>query len=204
MITRVLKGDKTAFQPLVTKYSNLVYSTALRIVGNPATAEDVSQEAFWQAFRSLNSFRFQSSFSTWLVRIAVNKALDFCRQVESHTTFLEENGVSCRDDVSGGGGTLNPEESVVRLEEQAELYQKLKKLPPVYQKAIVEHYFNSRSYKEMAGDENVSVKTVESRIYRAKKMLKKMHGGGEINGKPVKMSVPSTSQLGGICEWRGE
>ncbi|MDO9534514.1 MAG: sigma-70 family RNA polymerase sigma factor, partial [Bacillota bacterium] len=122
------------------------------------------------------------------------KALDYCRQAESHAPFRDEQGVCCSEDLPGG--THNPEESVVKLEEQAELYQKLKNLPPVYRKAIVEHYFKSRSYKEMASDENISVKTVESRIYRAKKMLKKMHGGGDINEMPVS----SRSQLGGICE----
>ncbi|MDO9533791.1 MAG: sigma-70 family RNA polymerase sigma factor, partial [Bacillota bacterium] len=119
MISTVLKGDKKAFQPLVTKYNSLVYSTALRIVGNPDTAEDISQEAFLQAFRSLDKFRFQSSFSTWLVRIAVNKALDYCRQAESHAPFRDEQGVCCSEDLPGG--THNPEESVVKLEEQAEL-----------------------------------------------------------------------------------
>ena len=62
MVARVLKGEKAAFQPLVIKYSKLVYTTALKIVRDPAAAEDISQEAFWQAFRSLSSFRFSGFF----------------------------------------------------------------------------------------------------------------------------------------------
>lgn len=196
LIARVLKGDQKAFQPLVTKYSSLVYSTALRITGNAAAAEDVSQEAFWQAFRSLAGFRFESSFSTWLVRIAVNKALDYCRQAEKHSPFREEQGVCRIPDAAGGVGTPTPEETVIKLEEQAELYLKLKKLPVVYRKALLDHYYNRKSYQEMAHAENISVKTVESRIYRAKKMLKKMQVGGDINEIPVELSVSPGTKLG--------
>jgi len=153
LIARVLKGDKKAFQPLVTKYGKLVYTTALRIVGNAATAEDISQEAFWQAFRSLHSFRFQSSFSTWLVRITVNKSLDFCRQTENHALFSEEEGFYLKE--YPAGEKQNPEEAVVKLEERAELYNKLKKLPAIYRRAILAHYFNRKTYREIAGEENV-------------------------------------------------
>lgn len=181
MVARVLKGEKAAFQPLVIKYSKLVYTTALKIVRDPAAAEDISQEAFWQAFRSLSSFRFQASFSTWLVRITVNKSLDCCRREKCHHLLRDEQEIYTRNNIPED---LDPQEAVIKLEEQSELYRKIENLPDIYRRAILEHYIMRKTYKEMAGKEKVSVKTIESRIYRAKAMLKKVEPGGEKNEMP--------------------
>jgi RNA polymerase sigma factor (sigma-70 family) len=181
LLARVLKGEKAAFQPLVIKYSKLVYTTALKIVRDPAAAEDISQEAFWQAFRSLSSFRFQASFSTWLVRITVNKSLDYCRQEKRHRLLRDGQELYTRNSIPED---LDPQEAVIKLEEQSELYRKIENLPDIYRRAILEHYIKRKTYREMAGKEKVSVKTIESRIYRAKAMLKKVEPGGEKNEMP--------------------
>jgi RNA polymerase sigma-70 factor, ECF subfamily len=91
LLKRVAKGQKEAFPPLVEKYGRLVYTAALKIVRDPFMAEDIAQEAFLQAYRSLGTFRHESSFSTWLTRIVVNKSLDHCRKAK-HLPLPHDQG----------------------------------------------------------------------------------------------------------------
>ena len=79
VIERVLAGDNDAFGLLVEKYQTKVYNLALRMSGSEDDAFDLSQESFLRAWRSLGSFQFESSFSTWLFRLSSNICLDFLR-----------------------------------------------------------------------------------------------------------------------------
>lgn len=187
-IDKVLSGDRQAFRPLVETYSRLVFAAVHRIVRDSEAAEDIAQEAFLQAYRSLRDFRRESSFSTWLVRIAVNKALDYCRQQKAvpYTQELQEHSIpDCEE---------NPETSVLRQEMLWQMREKVQGLPAIYRKVIYEYYFNQLPYKEIAAREGISVKTVESRLYRAKALLKESVIGGE--GENV--SHPSRPGLGEI------
>ena len=85
-IERVLKGDANAFEHLVHAYEKTVYNLALRTLGNREDAEDVTQEAFLKAYRSLDSFRGDSKFSVWLYRIVSNLCLDLLRSRQRKPT----------------------------------------------------------------------------------------------------------------------
>lgn len=176
LIMRVTKGQKEAFPPLVEKYSNLVYTAALKIVRDPFAAEDIAQEAFLQAYRSLGSFRHDSSFSTWLTRIVVNKSLDHCRRTKGIPCPQDPDILSVHKTHPGSG--QDPETIFLEKENKATLREKVLNLPGIYRRVIYEHYFNQRTYKEIARTEKVSVKTVESRIYRGKALLRAAPGGG--------------------------
>jgi RNA polymerase sigma factor (sigma-70 family) len=181
LIKKVKNGDKEAFQPLVQKYGSLVYTAALKIVGDPGAAEDIAQETFWQAYRSLASFQFNSSFSTWLFRIGVNKALDYRRQQKRKPPCLEMNHIY----ENLPSNYQDPEYAFLVKESESILKSQIMDLPDIYRRVIYEHYCNQRSYKEIALIEGVSVKTIESRIYRAKVTLKKMAEGGAESGKKM-------------------
>lgn len=173
-IKRVLAGDKQAFRPLVEAYSRLVYTAVVRIVQDREAAEDIAQEAFMQAYRSLAGFRSESAFSTWLVRIAINKALDYCRRQRSSPRMEEIPDGLASDD-------RGPEAQVLAQEEIWRMREQIQALPEIYRRVICQYYFQERSYREIAQGEGVTIKAVESRLYRAKALLKKSMAGGDGN-----------------------
>ena len=80
LIRQVLAGDQEAFAQLVTAYETQVYNLCLRMSGNPEDARDLAQEAFLKAWRGLQFYKFESSFSTWLYRLTSNVCIDFLRR----------------------------------------------------------------------------------------------------------------------------
>lgn len=173
-IEKVLAGDKQAFRPLVEAYSRLVYTSVIRVVRDDDVAQDIAQDAFLQAYRSLASFRSESTFSTWLVRIAINKALDHCRH---QRTKPQGEDIPYTLPCDGPG----PESQVLAKEEVWLMREQIHALPAIHRRVIYQYYFQELSYKEIAEREGVSVKTVESRLYRARAMLRKSMAGGEGN-----------------------
>jgi RNA polymerase sigma factor (sigma-70 family) len=86
MVRAVLAGKRELYRRLMEKYQGRVAAAISRVIGFRPEVEDLVQETFWQAYRSLGRFRGEASFSTWLLRIAVNKAIDFQRRRrEEHT-----------------------------------------------------------------------------------------------------------------------
>lgn len=173
-INKVLSGDKQAFQPLVERYSRLVFTSALKIVRDRDIAEDIAQEAFLQAFRSLASFRGDAAFSTWLVRIAVNKALDYCRKMKDRDGAEDLGDYPLAHDCGN-----SPEDLALRKEEIWQMREQVRGLPVLYRKVVYAYYIQQLSYREIAEREGISIKTVESRLYRARAMLRESVTGGE-------------------------
>lgn len=173
-IKKVLAGDKQAFRPLVEANKRLVFTSVAKIVRDSDVAQDIAQEAFLQAYSSLVSFRGDSAFSTWLVRIAVNKALDYCRRQRVLPLRGEiSDTLPCNDP--------SPESEVLAKEEVWQMRQQIKALPAIYRRVIHQYYFQELSYREIAEGEGITVKTVESRLYRARAVLRKSMAGGEGN-----------------------
>src|SRR5450759_5978905 len=92
LVERAREGDARAFDRLVQEHYVLAYNTAYRMLGNPDQAEDATVEAFARAYRSLDRFRGESSFSTWLYRIVTNVCLDYLRGPTQPTISLDEGG----------------------------------------------------------------------------------------------------------------
>lgn len=173
-INSVLAGDSQAFQPLVECYAPLVFTAVVKIVGEKTAAEDIAQEAFFQAYRGLASFRRESSFATWLTRIAINKALDYRRQRRDQPV---PNAVL----VGQASESPGPQLELLAKEDAWRLRQSIRALPSIYRRAVEQYYFLERSYQEIAEAEGISKKTVESRLYRAKTMLRRNLEGGDGN-----------------------
>lgn len=93
MIADIVKGNKDLYREIVSRYKDKVYSVAFKISLNPKDAEDITQEVFLQAYRSLAQYHFDSSFSTWLYKISVNKGLDWKRKnkMRDKENVFEEN-----------------------------------------------------------------------------------------------------------------
>ncbi len=170
MVEAVLAGDGNMFRRLVEKYQGMVVTTITRIVGARPEVEDLAQETFWQAYRGLGRFRGESSFSTWLLRIAVNKAIDFYRRRRDEKLYLEEYERQSR--VYTGDGA--PERIILEREQKERLYRYLEQMPHHYRQVLKRHYLDGFSYREMACEAGVPLKTIESRLYRARKMLRSL------------------------------
>lgn len=171
MVRAVLSGKRELYRGLMEKYQGRVTAAISRIVGPRPEVEDLVQETFWQAYRSLGRFRGEASFSTWLLRIAANKAIDFRRRRRDEHYYLLDDDAPLALIPSREGEP----ESLLLAKEQAEcLYRYLDRLPPLYRQALRRHYLDGFTYREVAGEAGVPVKTIESRLYRARKLLRSL------------------------------
>jgi RNA polymerase sigma-70 factor, ECF subfamily len=168
-VERAREGDLDAFDALVRQHGPAVYRVALRMLGDPADAEDAAQEAFLQAWRSLRSFRGQSRFSTWMYRIVTNRCLDELARRRAMEP-LEETAPS-----EGPG----PEQVVVARSEFALLRKAVEELTPEQRAALVLREFEGCTYEEIAEVLDISLSAVKSRLHRARaEVLEVMQGAG--------------------------
>jgi RNA polymerase sigma factor (sigma-70 family) len=175
LIQWILKGQTEYYKDLIHRYQKLVYYSILKIVdGDQEEAKDLMQDAFIAAYRSLKYFRNDSSFSTWLVKIAINRTLDFKKRKRPQT--ISEDQILQQITVPEDG----PLDHVLKKEARNLMKERLNQLPLLYQQVIHDYYFNQLSYQEIALKEGVKVKTIESRLYRARSMLK--HSWKEASG----------------------
>ncbi len=173
-IHKAQKGDEAAFAQLVTAYEKQVYTMALRMVGNPEDALDVSQETFLKAWRGLKSYRADAKLSTWLYRLATNVAIDFLRKERRETacslTDEEQVETAVTDDQA------DPYIQVSQKMEQVEIAKALEQLEPEYRQALVLRAVNGLSYEEIAQVTGCKSGTVKSRIARAREKMRQTLG----------------------------
>src|SRR5512135_1940456 len=134
LIREAQRGDRAAFEELVRQYDQAVLRLALHLTGSPADAQDVYQEAFLKAYRSIGNFRFECSFYTWLYRIVTNLCLDYLRKrnirKEDSAVSTDADGeeYSVIDRVSDDRAGANPEHDLMRRELGAKIQAALEKL----------------------------------------------------------------------------
>jgi RNA polymerase sigma-70 factor (ECF subfamily) len=172
-VERARQGDARAFDHLVQEHYVLAYNTAYRMLGNADQAEDATVEAFARAYRSLERFRGESSFSTWLYRIVTNVCLDHLRGPAQVTTSLDEGG--------GEDGTMtrevpdetdNPALVALQVRRQQTVHRALQHLSSEHRAVLVLYDLNGFSYEEVGGILGIPVGTVKSRLNRARHALK--------------------------------
>lgn len=172
LISLAQKGDQAAFEQLLDHYQKPVYHQALRLVGNPEDAADVTQEVFLKVWKHLPNFRGESSFSTWLYRLTDNAALDLIRREK------KRRGDSSLDDEEGAL-TLpaDPAPTPHQAIEQKELHQAvaegLAQLSEEHRQVLVMREINGLSYEQIGSILDLSPGTVKSRIARARISLAK-------------------------------
>lgn len=164
LILSFRSGKEEAFDMLVKKYHSRAINIAYSLLSNLADAQDAAQEAFLNIYRKLKDFRMDSSFPTWLYRIVVNSSYDLMRKRKvSHVSLddIELNLIPAAEDKSD---YLKKETVQAALE----------RLPFEYRSAIVLREMEDLSYEEIAKILNINIGTVESRIFRARQMLKEI------------------------------
>lgn len=171
--------DECAFEELADRYTGEIFGLLFRLTQNREDAEDLTQEVFLRAVRSVKGFRGESDIRTWLYRIAVNAARSrfkwWARRGREKTLSIEG---SVRDSESPLAETLpskteNPEEELLRHEREALLHRALGEIGEVYREAVVLCDLQGLKYEEISELLGISVGTVKSRIARGRDELRK-------------------------------
>jgi RNA polymerase sigma-70 factor, ECF subfamily len=169
-------GDKAEFARLVDLYSNQIYRLAIKILGDPHDAEDVLQETFIKAYRSLPSFEGRSSISTWLYRIAANEALMVVRRRKPEINMLSSDGDSDEDEVSPPAQIVDwcclPENELLSSEAKIFLDQAVEKLSTNLRMVFILRDIQGLSIRETADVLKISEMAVKTRLLRARLQLR--------------------------------
>ncbi|MFL6232008.1 MAG: RNA polymerase sigma factor [Thermoanaerobaculia bacterium] len=170
-----VKGSQDAFRELVRRFERPVYSLVLRMVQDPATAEDLAQEVFVKAFRRLSTYDPQWKFSSWLFKIAHNTTIDHLRRGAPETVPLEAG-----QDEEGRGGLAavladqtaeDPGAAAERRDLARSLERAIRRLRPDYREAVLMFYVHGASYQEICEATGQPLGTVKTNLHRARKEL---------------------------------
>ena len=160
LVGQTLAGQHEAFGVLVTRYQKVMYTVALRMLGNPEDARDATQDAFVKAFERLATFDGKHRFFSWLYRILVNECLNVRRDRRPEGPL---------DADTEGAGT--PFDATLESERREQIQLALLKLSPEYRTVVVLRHFAGQSYGEIAEALAIPEKTVKSRLYSARQRL---------------------------------
>lgn len=174
LVKRSQDGDKKSFELLIIKYQRRIFNVIFRVVRDRDAVEDLAQEAFLNAFKSIKRFKGGSSFYTWIYRIAVNVSINYLSK-RKKAVFVDE-GVMETEAVSDIVTTAgdSPERSVQGREFAAAASRAIEKIPADIRTAIVLREYDGLSYQEIADVTDSPIGTVRSRIFRGRAMLKEM------------------------------
>ena len=170
LLQRAKKGEMAAFESLVTAYERRVYSLALRSTGSEADAADITQEVFLRAYRSLDTFRGESGFSTWLYRITVNLCVDLARQNNPAESLDDEQALEAPET----RGAYQPETALANSELRRELDAALSLVSEEHRKIVILRDVAGMSYADIAAALELEEGTVKSRLARARAALRKI------------------------------
>jgi len=175
LVAAVFDGNTAAFSVLVNRHHERVFNTAYGLVGDLDEADDLAQEAFLKAFRSLRRFRGQSLFSTWLYRIAVNCCLDFLKSKHRRSSVSLDENLEYQDFPRIGiNKAQDADIDVQRRELQEILERALSNLPEEYRVTFVLREIEGLAYEEIADLLKCSVGTVKSRLFRGRTKLREI------------------------------
>ena len=163
-------GDKAAFEQLVIRHQELVFSLAYKLTGNREMANDVAQEAFIRAWKAIEKFRGDSTFSTWIYRITVNTAWTLRKKAKKHNTLnIDDTYEPIVIDEK-----KDPELVAINSDLSSVLISALDKIP-IEQRIIVElKNIEGRSHKEIADYLDISVTAAKVRLHRAHQKLRQI------------------------------
>lgn len=168
LIEKIKLGDDEAFRLLVEKYRNDLFRIIYSVLKDQKESEDAVQEVFIKIYTSLPKYENQG-FKTWITRIAVNHAIDIKRRQQRRREDISE--IVELDGKDRNGKDLESE--VIHRERRQLVRERLNELPDNYRDVIYGYYIAEKSYQQMALEQNVQVKTIETKLYRARIWMKK-------------------------------
>jgi RNA polymerase sigma-70 factor (ECF subfamily) len=174
LVERALDGDIAGFEKLVTRYQNKIMGYVGRMTnGDREEAEDITQEAFIKAYRNLDSFRGQASFSTWLYKIATNLCIDRARTKKRRPqqAYSLDEPFDKEDDAGGreiADSRFEPSKGVERDELRTLVRQTVAEMPEKQRQVLIMCDLQGMSYEEISANLDIPLGTVKSRIFHAR------------------------------------
>ncbi len=175
-IKQAQNGEKAAFRQLVETHKKLIYYLAYDLTGNQQDAEDLSQEVFMKAYKSLAKFRGESKFSSWLRRITVNLFIDMKRSKQYKSRKIQDQYDEHEFEMTNKVNTNEEFNSETKTEAgllQQNIQLAMNSLSPKEKSVFVMRHFNGLKNREIGESLNISVGTVKSQLFRAVKKLQK-------------------------------
>ena len=176
LVRRAQGGDTRAFDELVRRYRDKVYRLSFKILRHEEDAAEALQDAFLSAYRGLKSFKVESTFSTWLYRIATNASLMKYRRRREHHVSLEQSQSADLDaePLQVADWTSQPLEELLDVETREVMNEGVRRLPEELRTVFVLRDLQGLDYKEIAEVTGVPIGTVMSRLARARQRLMTM------------------------------
>ena len=161
-------NEEAYFEYLLSTYQKLVYAICFKAVGNAFDAEDLTQDTYIAVYKNLSTFD-RSYEKAWICKIASNKCLDFLKSAKRKVQPAQEEVFLQLKD-----SRETPEEEYLNKESREYVYAVCQRLKEPYRTVATEHFYQEKSILEIAGEQEKNIKTIQTQIYRAKAMLKKI------------------------------
>jgi RNA polymerase sigma-70 factor (ECF subfamily) len=178
VVAQVLAGDRDAFRVLVERHSRSIFHVAYRMTGNQQDAEELVQEVFLRAYKSLGRFEMRSNFSTWLYRIAVNRSLDYLSarktQMQSQDAYQIADDPDPEDSrqMQLPSPSPGPDRVLLSGEVKSRVAQAMALLTPVERVAFIMRHMEGRSIEEIGQALNLRASAAKNSVFRAVKKLR--------------------------------
>ncbi|GAA4841533.1 sigma-70 family RNA polymerase sigma factor [Paenibacillus vulneris] len=194
LVEQIRQGDEEAYRLLIERHKNYIYTLVYRMVEHRETAEDLTQEIFIKLYRSLVHFRGDAKFTTWVYRLTVNLVTDYRRSQRRrpYEALLDKmkNWFGNRQE--------EPEAAALQKEEQQTILKLLSELPDKYRLILYLYHYKQLSYQEIAEATQLPMKTIETRLYRGKALLKQKWQ--EVRNHEQKLSASGRSSSATISK----
>ena len=175
LITRMLAGDDDSFSLLVERHKDFVYTMTVRILKNEQLAEEVAQDSFLRAYRSLKTFKHKSKFSTWLYRICYNLSLNaLAKENRSRTLFSDRDIEETQSVQKFSDETDSPLRYTDNRDLTNIVNECIDELPTKYGSILSMYHLGQMKYEEISIVTGLPIGTVKSHLYRGRNLLKKL------------------------------
>jgi len=174
LIAECLNGDTLAFGELIRRYQDRLFNTVYRLLGSIEDAQDVVQDTFLNAYRSLDSFKGDAEFFTWLYRIAWNTAASLKRKQKAALSLhAGRNGQGAIDPLDSSESN-QPGHALEKAEQENRVQQALNRLSPEHRAVLILKEMEGQRYEDIADILQVPVGTIRSRLHRARMELREI------------------------------
>lgn len=170
LVRKAKRGDRDAFSRLVRLNQKRIYRLVYRFCRDHDTADELAQETFVKAYMSLDTFREEYRFASWISTIATNLAINHLRRQKRQVSTVD---YPIEEIIADSNPGADPSRSLTDKETMEKLEEEVEKLPPEYKAAFILRVHEGLSYEEIAGKLGIEIGTVMSRLFRARSRLKK-------------------------------
>jgi len=177
LVARAVDGDEGAFTELITRHQDLIFRFCLRWLANADDAREATQDTFVKAYFAISRYRVEGKFSTWLYRIALNQCRDRLKSKATRKSKLTSPLSRSGDSNRHACHRPSPDEAAAREGDREKLLQAIDELPVKFRAVVILCGLEGLTREECAAVLKISIRAVEGRFYRARKMLAEKLGG---------------------------